>query len=214
MLTVTMLAIVLAITTPAVSMFFDVNNDVQQTYLATNQVVLASEVLTQYLHEAIAPCPANTSVSTCSTTAFSSSPTTPTNTSLTFYADVNFANGPAMIVLQASGTTFTANEYLPTGGCPVNGATNTSCTYPSLTKPSHVIVSVSNLTNVSNTTNDPVLSYDTTTGSNTCNTTSTSSVSSITAVCIGFQTSLKGGLAGGYQATAFALASSYNGSVG
>jgi hypothetical protein len=188
-----------------------VNNDVSQTYLATNQVVLASEVLTQYLHEAIAPCPTTTTSTTCSKTAFATTPIAasgPSATALTFYANVNYLYGPAKIVMATSGTTFTVSEYLPSASsCPfTNSATTASCTYP--TNATHLIASVSNLTNVST-----ILSYDISATTNACST-SAPTASQITAVCVTLQTALKGGLAGGYQAMAFALASTYNGSVG
>jgi len=223
MVTLLILSIVLAITTPAVTMFFDVNGDVQNTYLSLNQVTLASEVVTQYLHEAIAPCPAtnptngNANTETgCSLYAFSSTPT-PSYSSLTFYADDNAALGPEKIVLSTTGKTFTAVTYQPTGSCPFNSSVTTMCTYSTT---AHLLTTVSSLTNASvtavPTTSSgtwPILSYDTTAGSNACNTT-TPTVSAIQAVCITLQSSVKGGEPTGYQATAFALASSYNGSVG
>jgi type II secretory pathway pseudopilin PulG len=216
MITVLLLAIVLAITTPTVTMFFDVNNDVQQTYSATNQVVLASEVLTQYLHEAITPCPTPAGTGCTATAAFAASPL-PTYNSMTFYADVSNANGPAQIKFFVSGTTFWAQEYLPNANsCPFNGSTTAPdvCTYP--TNPSHTIAMVPNLTNATNSTSNPILSYDISSTSTVCTTSSptSSNVPSITAVCLSLQTSLKGGLASGYQTTAFALADSYNGTVG
>lgn len=208
LITVAILSVVLAITTPVVTAFYDVNGDVQQSFTATNQLVLASESLTQYLHEAVAPCP--TGSSECSTTAFSST-TAPSATSLTFYADTGNANGPVEVVMTTARATMTATVYNPTAGsCPFNGSLTTGCSYPTA---SHLLVSVPDLTNASASYPNSIFSYDVGTGSNSCTTTSPTA-SSILAVCLNFQADLKGGQPTGYQSLAFALASSYNGSVG
>jgi hypothetical protein len=207
MITVAILGVVLAITAPLVTAFFDVNADVQQSFTATNQLVLASESLTQYLHEAVAPCP--TGSTKCSTTAFSST-SSPTATSLTFYANTGNANGPVEVVITTTGTTMTGTVYNPTAGtCPFNGSLTTGCTYSS---PSQLLVTLPDLTNVSSSTN-PMFSYDITSGTSNCSTT-TPTASAIIAVCVNFQAALRGGQPTGYQSLAFALASSYNGSVG
>ena len=217
MLTCAILAVVLAITTPVVTAFYDVNNDVQQSYAATNQLVLASETLTQYLHEAVAPCPPTSTK--CSTTAFSSS-SSPGVTSFTFYANTGNSNGPVQVVITTSGTTVTAAVWNPSAGtCPFNGSLTTGCSYPTS---SHLLVTVPDLTNASSSSSSPMFTYDATTGSNACSTTTpawvaaptTPNVGQILAVCINFQAILQGGQPTGYQSMAFALASSYNGSVG
>jgi prepilin-type N-terminal cleavage/methylation domain-containing protein len=217
MLTCAILAVVLAITTPVVTAFYDVNNDVQQSFNATNQLVLASETLTQYLHEAVAPCP--TSSTKCSTTAFSSS-SAPSATSLTFYANTGNSNGPVQVVITTSGTTVTATVYNPTAStCPFNGSLTSGCSYPTA---SHLLVSVPDLTNASGSSASPMFGYDVTSGANTCSATTpswvaaptTPNVGQITAVCINLQAALHGGQPTGYQTLAFPLASAYNGSVG
>lgn len=207
LITIAILGVVLAITTPVVTAFYDVNGTVQESFNATNQLVLASESLTQYLHEAVAPCP--TGSSKCSTTAFSST-TAPSATSLTFYADTGNPNGPVEVTITTAGSTMTATVYSPAAGtCPFNGSLTTGCSY---LNPSHLLVTVPDLTNVSSSTS-PMFSYDVSAGSNSCTTTSPTA-SSILAVCLNFQAALQQGQPTGYQSLAFALASSYNGSVG
>jgi prepilin-type N-terminal cleavage/methylation domain-containing protein len=210
MVTLSVMGLVLAITVPLVSMFYDVNNDVQQTYAATNQVILASEVLTQYLHEAVAPCPPTSTK--CSTTAFSSSPV-PSATVLTFYADTNNPNGPSEVVMSMSGTTMTAAVYQPNAGtCPFNGSLSIGCTYPSTFR---LLASVPDLTALS------PFSYDTqagASGSGVCSTTNspptTGFAGTILAICVNLQAHLRGGQPTGFVSLAYALASAYNGSVG
>ena len=218
MITVAILGVVLAITTPLVTAFYDVNGDVQQSFAATNQLVLASESLTQYLHEAVAPCP--TGSTKCSTTAFSSS-TAPTANSVTFYADTGNANGPAEVVITTTGTTMTGVVYNPTAGtCPFNGSLTTGCSYP--TNPSFGLVTLPDLTNASTSSTSPMFTYNVTSGSNSCSPTTpswlaspqTPNVGQISAVCLDFQADLQKGQATGYESLAFALASSYNGSIG
>jgi prepilin-type N-terminal cleavage/methylation domain-containing protein len=207
MITVAILGVVLAITAPLVTAFYDVNGDVQQSFTATNDLVLASESITQYLHEAVAPCP--TGSTKCSTTAFSSA-SSPTATSLTFYANTGNANGPVEVVITTTGTTMSGVIYNPTAGtCPFNGSLTTGCTYAN---PSHALVTVPDLTNVTSITS-PMFSYDISSGTADCSTTSPTA-SAIVAVCLNFEAALRGGQPTGYESLAFALASSYNGSVG
>jgi hypothetical protein len=217
MLTCAILAVVLAITTPVVTAFYDVNNDVQQSFNATNQLVLASETLTQYLHEAVAPCPPSSTE--CSTTAFSSS-SAPDATSFTFYANTGDSDGPVQVVITTSGTTVTGTVYNPMPGtCPFNGSLTTGCSYPTA---SHLLVSVPDLTNASDSSSSPMFTYDVTSGTNTCSATTpswvaapaTPNVGQIAAVCINLEATLHGGQPAGYQTLAFPLAISYNGSVG
>ena len=106
-LTISILAVVFIMTIPIVMMYFHLNNDVQQTYAATNQVILASEEITQYMHEAVAPCPSGSTHAGCSTVPFGAS----TQSSLTFWANTNNTNGPSEVVIAVSGTTLTANVY-------------------------------------------------------------------------------------------------------
>jgi prepilin-type N-terminal cleavage/methylation domain-containing protein len=204
MMVVALMAVVIAITTPVVAMFFDMNSNVQQTYAAENQEILSSETLTQYLHEAVAPCPSGSTQTGCYTTPYA----TTTQTALTFFANVNNANGPAEVTVLVSGTTLTATEYLPTSssGCPFNGSTSAACSYTS--SKGHTIVTVSNLS-----TTTP-FSYLQSSGA-TCLGTTASPCSGIVAVYLSIQTSSSGkGQTTGYSTLAYALAPDYNGSVG
>jgi prepilin-type N-terminal cleavage/methylation domain-containing protein len=202
MLAITILAMVLLITVPLVSVFYDATNDVQNTYAATNQALLASQSLSQYLHEAIAPCP--TGNSSCLTT---SPYVSPTSNSLTFYAFTGNSKGPAKIVIAINGKTLTATMTQPASGCPLNGATTGVCAYPS-TQPSYLIANIPNLTNTS------PLSYLTTAGSTCPGATSGVTASSVVAVCVNIQTRLTRGQASGYVTAAYPLSAGYNGSVG
>ncbi len=111
-----LMTVVLVITTPVVTAFYDVNQNEQQTYNNENSIILASEKLTQYIHEAVAPCP-TPAQSGCPTSAF----TTTTGSSLTFYADTNSSIGPAKVVVTVTGTALSALLYKATGSCPFNG---------------------------------------------------------------------------------------------
>jgi prepilin-type N-terminal cleavage/methylation domain-containing protein len=212
-LTVTIMAVVFAMTTPVVMMYFDLNGDVQTTYTAVNQVILASEEITQYMHEAVAPCPSGSTATGCSTVPFGAS----TQSSLTFYVNTNNANGPSEVVIAISGSTMTVNIYAPTAStCPFNGSTTTACTY---TGSPHLLTTVTGLSNLIPFT------YLPTTGS-TCDGSNASSTlpsvqcadstsNPIAAVYMTLQLATKGkSEPNGYQTLAYALAPSYNGTVG
>jgi prepilin-type N-terminal cleavage/methylation domain-containing protein len=207
MVVLTLTSVILLITGPVVAMFFNLNNNISETYAATNQLVLSSEVLSQYLHEAVAPCPPTSTASGCSTTPYSS----PGPSSLTFYADTNNANGPAKIVITTTGTTITAMLYQATSGCPFYGSLTTACTFP--TAGARLLMSVSDLENTT------PLSYVLSTGS-TCTGSSSSpcglsSTVYIVAVDVNLVAEVPSkGEPTGFQATAYALAPSYNGTVG
>jgi prepilin-type N-terminal cleavage/methylation domain-containing protein len=214
-LTVTIMAVVFAMTTPVVMMYFDLNGDVQTTYSAVNQVILASEEITQYMHEAVAPCPSGTTATGCSTVPFGAS----TQSSLTFYANTNNANGPSEVVIAISGTTMTVKIYAATAStCPFNGSTTTACTY---TGSPHLLTTVSNLSNLTPFTYLPANAAGSTCdGSNASNTPPSvqcadSTANPIAAVYITLQLATIGkSQPNGYQTLAYALAPSYNGTVG
>lgn len=207
--TVALIGVVLGMTTPIVTMYFNLNGDVSGTYTAMNQVILASEEITQYMHEAVAPCPSGTTATGCSTVPFGAS----TQSSLTFYANTNNVNGPSEVVLAVTGTTLTAKVYKATAStCPFNGSTTTACTY---TGSPHLLTTV---TGLSNTT---PFSYLPTSGSS-CNGANASSnkcanthANPISAVSVTLALSASGkSEPNGYQTLAYALAPSYNGTVG
>jgi prepilin-type N-terminal cleavage/methylation domain-containing protein len=201
---VALMAVVIAITTPVVAMFFDMNNDVQQTYSTANQDILASETLTQYLHEAVAPCPSGSVKTGCYTTPYA----TANQSTLTFFANVNSSDGPAEVTISVSGTTLTATEDAATSssGCPFNGSTTSACSYASSI--SHTIVSVPGLSDAT------PFSYLESSGA-TCLGTTASPCAGIVAVSINLlnQSGTRAQLVG-YSTLAYALAPDYNGSVG
>ncbi len=206
MIVLALTSIILLVTGPVVAMFFNLNNNVAETYSATNQLVLASEVLTQYLHEAVAPCPPTSTASGCSTTPYSS----PAPGSLTFYADTNNANGPAKIVITTTGTTTTAWLYQAKSSCPFYGSLTTACSFPTSGR---LLMTIADLENTT------PLSYLLSTGSTCTGSTSspcnTSSTVSILAVDVSLVAEVPSkGEPTGFQTTAYALAPSYNGTVG
>jgi prepilin-type N-terminal cleavage/methylation domain-containing protein len=213
-LTVTIMAVVFAMTTPVVMMYFDLNGDVQTTYTAVNQVILASEEITQYMHEAVAPCPSGSTATGCSTVAFGAS----TQSSLTFYVNTNNANGPSEVVIAISGSTMTVKIYAPTAGtCPFNGSTTTACTY---TGSPHLLNTVTGLSDLIPFTYVPTTGASTCDGSNASSTPPSvqcadSTSNPIAAVYMTLQLATSGkSEPNGYQTLAYALAPSYNGTVG
>ncbi|HLI73178.1 MAG TPA: hypothetical protein VKU86_04810 [Acidimicrobiales bacterium] len=86
--TCAVIAVVLAAAVPTVSVFFRESTTVQNTYAAVDQLVLASEVISRYVHEAIAPSPGGA--------PFASA----TGNAATFYANTGSATGPQEVVAQ------------------------------------------------------------------------------------------------------------------
>jgi hypothetical protein len=142
-------AIVLGAALPTVPLFFNESATVQNTYAAVDQLVLASEVVTRYVHEAVAPAPASTPFATASANA------------VTFYTNTGNANGPmeavAQVVNGPRGTKTFQLSLIPAvvGSCP-------PCTYGAASQSS---VLINNLTN--GTGGNPVFTY-TLQGGGTC----------------------------------------------
>jgi Tfp pilus assembly protein FimT len=199
-----LMAVVLVITTPVVTAFYDVNQNEQQTYTNENSIILASEKLTQYIHEAVPPCPTGGQAG-CPTSAF----TTTTGSSLTFYANTNNTTGPSKIVVTITGSTMSAVLYKATGSCPFNGSTSTTCVFSSSSKN---IAVVPNLSNTS-----PF--YYLTSSSGSCSTSGgevqSPTASQVVGVCLALQTTAtQKGQSAAFQTLAFALAPIYNGGIG
>jgi type II secretory pathway pseudopilin PulG len=199
-----LMTVVLVITTPVVTAFYDVNQNEQQTYNNENSIILASEKLTQYIHEAVAPCP-TPAQSGCPTSAF----TTTTGSSLTFYADTNSSIGPAKVVVTVTGTALSALLYKATGSCPFNGSATSTCAFSTS---SQNVAAISNLSNTS-----PFYYLTSTSGS--CSTSGgevqSPTASQVVGVCLALQTTAtQKGQSAAFQTLAFALAPTYNGSVG
>lgn len=212
-LTITIMAVVFAMTTPVVTMYFDLNGDVSRTYTATNQVILASETLTQYMHEAVAPCPPTSTATGCSTVPFGAS----TQSSLTFWANTNDPNGPSEVVITISGTTLNANIYKATAStCPFNGSTTAACTY---TGTPHLLATVTGLSDTTPFTYLPS-NGSTCDGSNASSTPpsvrcANTYANPIAEVSMTLQLQTVGkSVASGYVTSAYALAPSYYGAVG
>jgi type II secretory pathway pseudopilin PulG len=145
LITCLVVSIVLAAAFPVLPVFFRESNIVQNTYQSVDQLVLASEVATRYVHEAVANSPTGNPVLTANAN------------STTFYANTGNANGPQEIVMQVatsgSSRTFQVNLYTPTG-CPFSTTSTNTCTYGSVTQ-SYLLIN--NLTNGNG--GSPVFTY-------------------------------------------------------
>ena len=154
-LTCCVLAIVLAAVLPVSSMILRVGTDVQNSYSSVDQLVLSSEVVTRYVHEAVA-------------NASGGSPFVSANSNaVVFYADLGNANGPvqvnAQVVTVGGVRTFKVILTPPTAGtCPTSAAPNGTCAYGASTDG---IVLVNYLSN--GTGGNPVFTY-TLQGGSTC----------------------------------------------
>lgn len=156
-LTVLVMATVLATAFPVASVFFRVSNEVTNTYSAVDQLVLASEVATRFIHEAVDASPQAPASPFVSASA----------NAVTFYANTGNANGPEKIVVTvtsgASGRAFLADIYSPVAGsCPFSVTSMATCTYTTKTRS---ILLINYLTN--GTGGTPVFTY-TLQGGGTC----------------------------------------------
>jgi len=148
-LVVLIMSVVLAAAFPVVPVFFRESTAVQNTYTAVDQLVLASEVATRYIHEAVDPTP------TAALNAFASA----SANAVTFYADTGYVNGPEKVVVSvtSAGSTrsFTADIYSPqANSCPFSLASGLQCTYTTSTRS---ILLINYLTN--GTAGSPVFTY-------------------------------------------------------
>lgn len=161
-LTVLLVAVVMAAAFPVVPVFFREANTVQNTYGAVDQLVLASEVVTRYIHEAVDPAPSSSTYPFVSASA----------NSVTFFANTGLSTGPEEVIVSvSSGTagtrTFQAYIRSPIAGtCPIAGTSaypNGTCSYSSTATKSILLINY--LTN--GTAGNPVFTY-TLQGGGTC----------------------------------------------
>ncbi|HVA03463.1 MAG TPA: type II secretion system protein [Acidimicrobiales bacterium] len=148
LLTVLVVSIVLAAAFPVLPVFFRESNIVQNTYQSVDQLVLASEVATRYVHEAVSP--------SSSTNPFSSA----NANNVTFYANTGKSTGPEKVVMQVatagSVRTFQVNLYVANANtCPMTGSSGTACVYGTSTQ-SFLLINF--LTN--GTAGSPVFTYN------------------------------------------------------
>jgi len=154
-LTCLILGIVLAAAFPTVSMVFRVSTQVQNTYSAVDQLALASEVVTRYVHEAVANAPGGSPfVSATADTA-------------TFYTNAGNVNGPVRATVQVTtaGTIRSFKIILTppvAGSCPTTASPSATCSYG--TNPDGLVL-INYLTN--GTGGNPVFTY-TLQGGSTC----------------------------------------------
>jgi prepilin-type N-terminal cleavage/methylation domain-containing protein len=226
LLSVLVLSIIIGLSTSTVRMFYTQSADVQNTFAVTNQVLLASEILTEYTHDGVASCPAPTATpgDAACTTANGENPfAIATSTSATFFADTNDAggtNGPVKLVVTLTGTTLTVTEAQPNAStCPLTSSPSTVCTYGT----------ARTIATVLNETNATPLSYLIGTGSppvpqggscsnasilNPATTGSPTQISEIVGMCFDLAAQLKGGQQAGYQSLAYMLSPGYTQNAG
>jgi prepilin-type N-terminal cleavage/methylation domain-containing protein len=211
LLSVVILSIIIGLSTTTVRMFYTQSADVQNTFAVTNQVMLASEILTKYTHDGVASCPAPTATpgDAACTIANGEQPfVTATSSSATFFADTNDVsgtNGPVEVSVSLTGTTFTVTLAQPTSGCPLTSSPSTYCQYGT----------ARTIATVLNETNPAPLSY-LIAGGGTCpgvanpsTTGNPTQISEIVAMCINLDAQLKGGQHAGYQSLAYMLSPGY-----
>jgi prepilin-type N-terminal cleavage/methylation domain-containing protein len=218
LLSVVILSIIIGLSTTTVRMFYTQSADVQNTFAVTNQVLLASEILTEYTHDGVASCPAPTATpgDAACTTANGEQPfVTATSSSATLFVDTNdtgTTTGPAKLSVSVTGTTLTATLAQPTGGCPLTSTPSTVCTYGT----GRTIATVLNETNptpfsyliaVGGSCSSASIPNPTTTGTPT-------QISEIVAMCINLDAQMKGGQQAGYQSLAYLLSPSYTMNAG
>ncbi len=147
MLTVAIMAIVLACAFPTIPLFFGEETSIQNTFGAVDQLVLASETVTRYVHEAVDNSPGGLASPFISASG----------TGVTFTANTGIAGAPEEVVVQVtngvSATRTFGMSLIPAGknSCPPTGA---ACTY---TGGSNNTVLINYLTN--GTGGNPVFSY-------------------------------------------------------
>lgn len=146
LITCLVMSIVLIAAFPVLPVFFRESNIVQNTYQSVDQLVLASEVSTRYIHEAVSPSSTANPIQSANAN------------STTFYANTGDANGPEQVVTQVTTTgsarTFQVNLYKATAGTCPGISSGTTCTYTGSTQ-SYLLIN--NLTN--GTGGSPVFTY-------------------------------------------------------
>jgi hypothetical protein len=211
-------------------MFYAQSAGVQNTFVVTNQVVLASEALTQYTHDGVASGPGPTATpsdSACNATNGEYPFVTATSTAATFFADtndVNGTNGPVKVSISLTGTVFTVTVTQPnSSGCPLTSTQTatpaTVCSYTTNTP--RTIVSIPDETNP-----NPLAYLIAVTGQQTggtCNSTEVANpgttgnpppITQIAAVCISLNAAVKGGQQAAYQSLSYMLSPGYTVNAG
>jgi prepilin-type N-terminal cleavage/methylation domain-containing protein len=230
LLSVLILSIIIGLSTSTVRMFYTQSADVQNTFVVTNQVILASEALTQYTHDAVASCPGPTATpsdSACNATNGEYPFVIATATAATFFADTNDisgTHGPVKVSINLTGTVFTVTITQPNNsGCPLTSTQTatpaTVCSYT--TNAPRTIVSIADETNPS-----PLAYLIAVTGNQTggtCNSTEVSNpsttgnpppITQIAALCISLNATVKGGQQAAYQSLAYMLSPGYTVNAG
>jgi Tfp pilus assembly protein PilV len=218
LLSVLILSIIVGLSTTTVRMFYTQSADVQNTFAVTNQVLLASEILTDYTHDGVASCPAPTATpgdAACTTGNGENPFATATSTSATFFADtddISGTSGPVEVSVSLSGTTLTVTLAQPTSGCPLTSSPSTYCHYGT----AKTIATVYNETNatplsyliaVGGSCSSASIPNPTTTGNPT-------QISEIVGMCIDLGAQLKGGQQAAYQSLGYMLSPGYTMNAG
>jgi prepilin-type N-terminal cleavage/methylation domain-containing protein len=221
LLSVLILSIIIGLSTTTVRMFYTQSADVQNTFAVTNQVLLASEYLTEYTHDGVASCPAPTATPgdpNCNATNGEYPFVTATSSSATFFADtddLSGTTGPVKVSISMTGSTLTVTVTQPTSGCPLSSTPATVCSYAASVP--RTIVTVPNETNATPLSYLIAVAGQQTGG--TCNSTgvpnpNAAQITQIAAICLSLDAQLKGGQQAGYQSLAYMLSPAYTMNAG
>jgi prepilin-type N-terminal cleavage/methylation domain-containing protein len=228
--TLAVMAVIIVTIMPVVQVFYDESLAVQRTYNGADEALLTSEVMTRYIREMVEPAAQ-------SGTGVPAPPfTTATGCAATFYADTGNANGPQLVVAQATPCTGSHQTFVMTisapnaNSCPITGSTGTACTYAA--NAARRTVTIPNMIN--NTT--PIFTYTLQGGSTqatpgtsctssdgwSCTTPSTTctagagncQLDEVIAVSINIQVDLAPGSPSGFQTLAYVIAPAYSAGAG
>lgn len=175
MVSMTVFAILLAITFPVLNTFFSVDNSVAQTVTSVNQILPATTTLERFLRSAVQPAPATVVTAglpgipvpmfapVTSGSTFQMYPN-----SVTFYSNVGDANGPEQVVATTTGPvkglytlTLTAQQAdvntCPGTGSSMSATTGATCKYTQ--NPKKIIAIINSITNGSASDTNPIFQY-------------------------------------------------------
>jgi len=214
LVTCLVLSLAFAAVVPILVVFDLESTAVLHTYGAVDQVLLASEILNQYIRDAVEPGPPTSGVPV---PPFSSA----SGNSATFYADTGNPTGPERVVARVTTSANGVQTFLVTAtaadadSCPMTGSTGTACTY--LTAAPRDVADVADLVNGAT----PIFTYTLTSGVSTSSP-STSCASgagncpldSVDDVAVDLQAGGTSGNTAGYQSLAHVFAPTFNPAVG
>ncbi len=226
-------AITLSLALPVLHTFLGAATNVQASYAALDSVTPASDLVPQYLREAVSPAPptaAKVPTPPLCAPGTNGAPalcaSAPNQWNLWFFADTSNGtqqtNGPVLVNAALSGVgtgQFQMSIYAPdAGSCPTGGSTTTFCTYLKA-KPQQVVL----IPKVTNGSANPVFTYlssgstSTAPGSApTCVAPATVStcLAAVTGVLVTLQSQNSGGASATWQTQVNFVSTGYNRTLG